>query len=57
MVAQLHFFLHTKPNKKNAKELPSQRTGDGANLTQQTFDRKEPLLLKARVSLRAKHEQ
>jgi hypothetical protein len=34
LVAQLHFLPTQKPNKKNAKELPSQRTK-----TLQTMDR------------------
>jgi len=31
LVAHLHFCQHTKPNKKNAKEQPSQRTEKTGN--------------------------
>jgi len=30
-----------KPTQKNTKEPPSQRTGDSANLTRQTFDQQK----------------
>ena len=32
LVAHLHFLLPHKPKQKNAKELPSNRTGDTANI-------------------------
>jgi len=32
LVAHLHFLLPHKPKQKNAKELPSYRTGDTANI-------------------------
>jgi hypothetical protein len=39
LVAHLHFSPTQKPNKKNAKELPSQRTKDNANNGQQSNNR------------------
>jgi hypothetical protein len=41
------FFANAKAGQKNAKELPSQRTGNSSNLTRQTFDKRKPLPITA----------